>query len=197
MTPHPPTPSFSIRRVLIAVGLCIGLAALLLSQARNLNEYWLYFTQDRRGASLDLRTLSEDWTESTLRERLPGHPIGCHPYTGPLPVQRACGVDVKAVNGVPAMFLSFFFAGGRLDQVAISVPWWNHPSAHRYLRETLGRPSASQVIPIDGVRLHGWDLGNGSAVFLNRDRPFNPLQWNGIYWRSATACRQQGCFRKP
>ena len=58
------------------------------------------------------------------------------------------------------------------------------------------RNLTSQVWPLDGVRLHGWDLGNGSAVFLNRDRPLNPFQWNGIYWRSATACRQQGCFMR-
>lgn len=61
MTTHPHTPSFSIRRVLIAVGLCIGLAGLLLSQARNLNEYWLCFKQDGGGASC--RGLTSEFTD--------------------------------------------------------------------------------------------------------------------------------------
>lgn len=193
---QPRTPSVSSRRVLTLLIPILLLATFLLFQAGNLTEYRLYFTTDRKPATLDLLSLSEDWTESRLRAQFAEFPVGCHPYQGPLPVQRACAVDVRSANGVPALYMSFFFTRGRLSQVAINVPWWSHQSAYQYLVATLGKPVASQLLPRSGVRLHGWQLGNGSAVFFNRDRPFNPLHWNAIYWRSPTECRHEGCFVK-
>lgn len=188
------TPPVSLRRVLIALLVCAVLAAVLFTQRRNLNEYRLYLTEDRKAASIDLTALSEDWSETRLREHFMDIPVNCYPYRGPLAVQRACAVDVASVNGVPAMYMSFFFAGGRLDQLSISVPWWSHGAAHENLFTLLGEPTASQLLPHEGVRLHGWKLGNGAAMFLNRDRPLNPFWWNGIHWRSATACKRDGCF---
>jgi hypothetical protein len=189
------TPPVSWRRVLVLLLICVLLAAFLFSQASHLREYKLYFTEDRKPASLDLSALSEEWTESSLRERFAGFPIICQAYQGPLPVHRACAVDVKSANDVPALYVSFFFAGGRLDQVAIIVPWWAHGEAYASLVTSLGLPAASQLLPRDGVRLHGWRLNGGAAVFFNRDRPINPLLWNSIYWRSPSACRSGGCFR--
>jgi hypothetical protein len=191
---QPRTPPAHRRTVLVLALICVAVAALLLAQAGKLNEYRLYFTEDRRSASLDLSALSDEWTEADLKERYAGYPILCEPYRGPLPVQRACAVDVKSVNDVPALYMSFFFAGGRLNQLSINVPWWSHGTAYDSLVNTLGQPAASQQLPRAGVRLHGWRLGNGAAVFFNRDRPNHPLSWNGIYWRSPSACKVEGCF---
>lgn len=191
---QPRTPPVSWSRVLRLLVLLLVPAALLFSQARILNEYRLYFTAQRKPATLDLASLSEEWTETRLRERFAQFPVSCHPYQGSLPVQRACAVDVSSANGVPALYISFFFAAGRLDQVSVNVPWWSHGRASEYLVSTFGSPAASQLFPHGGVRLHGWRLRNGAAIFFNRDRPINPLQWNAIYWRSASACRHQGCF---
>ena len=177
--------------VLIAVFLFMMFARLNSGNAR---EYWLYFSTDRKPATLDLLLLSEDWTENRLSAEFPGFPIGCYPYQGPLRVQRACGVDVHSANDVPTLYMSFFFADGRLSEVSINVPWWSHKKAYRYLMTTLGEPMASQRRWHAGVRLHGWKLLGGAGVFLNRDRPLNPLQWNAIYWRSASACKRDGCF---
>lgn len=184
------------RKVVAVLLLCLAIAAALVLQRDVLTEYKLYFTQDRKAASLDLAALSEDWTERTVRERFAGYPIICVKYQGPLPVQRACAVDVASANGVPALYISFFFASGRLDQVSINVLWWYHQTAYQSLANTFGPPSGSQPLPISGVRLHGWKLANGAAVFLNRDRSLNPLQWSSIYWRSELACKTGPCFRK-
>jgi hypothetical protein len=192
---QPRTRPVNFRTGFVLVALCVALAVLLLlSQSRNAREYRLYFTEHRKPASLDLSTLSEEWTEGSLRERFTGHPVSCQPYQGPLPVERACAVDVSSANGVPVLYMAFFFAGGRLDQVAINVPSWSHRAAYQHLVTALGSPAASQLLPRNGVRLHGWRLGNGAAVFFNRDRPVNPLEWNSIYWRSASACKVQRCF---
>lgn len=193
---QPRTPPLSLHRVFLLLCLCAGIAGLLFSQAGNLREYKQYFTQTRKPASLDITALSEEWTERSLKEHFSGYSVNCYPYQGPLAVQHVCAVEVSSTNGVPTLYMSFFFAGGLLDQVSINVPWWSHQAAYKHLVTSLGSPPASQFLPRNGVRLHGWQLGNGSAVFLNRDRPINPLQWNAIYWRSATGCKHEGCFRE-
>ena len=193
---QPSTAKASPRRVLALLLASAILAAFLFAQSNKLTEYKLYFTADRSPVTLDLQALSEDWTESRLRAQFVGLPVRCQDYQGPLSVQRACALDVRSANGVPALFVSFFFANGRLNEVSINVPWWSHQTAFQYLVSTFGRPDASQLLPRAGVRLQGWRLGNGSAVFFNRDRPFNPLQWNSIFWRSRTACDLGACFAK-
>ncbi|MEJ8850251.1 hypothetical protein [Variovorax rhizosphaerae] len=185
----------SFLRVALATFVALVVVVLLLPQKAKIEEYRLYFTQDRKPATFAFTELSEDWTEKTLQEKFAGFPITCSPYSGPLPVQRACGVDVASHNGVPALFVSFFFSGGRLHQAIVNVPWWSRGTAQDRLVATLGQPAASQFFPHAGVRLHGWKLPGGAAVFLNRDRPWNPLDWNGIYWSSPSACAATGCIR--
>lgn len=193
---QPRSPHLNSRSTLILLLFTALLAAFLHFQASNLTEYRLYFTEDRKAATLSLADLSENWTEATLRDQYAGYPVSCHPYQGELAVQRACAVYVSSYNGVPALFMSFFFADGHLSQISINVPWWSHGAAYRSLVANFGQPAASQLLPHAGVRLHGWRLRNGSAVFFNRDRPLNPLSWNGIYWRSASSCLKQRCFTK-
>jgi len=192
---QPRKQSISFLRIALATLAGLVAAVLLISQKAKIEEYRLYFTQDRKPATFAFTELSEDWTEKTLQEKFAGFPIHCSPYRGPLPVQRACGVDVATHNGVPALFVSFFFSGGRLHQAIVNVPWWSRGAAQDSLVATLGQPAASQIFPHAGVRLHGWTLPGGAAVFLNRDRPWNPLEWNGIYWSSPSACAAAGCIR--
>jgi len=194
---QPRTRSVSILRV--SVALLTGLLALVLvmSQRGNLEEYYLDFTEDRKPIEFQLSDVSESWSEQTLPDRFGSYPIICRFYAGDLPADRACGVDVKSYNGVPTLFISFFFSSGRLQWVSINVPWWSHGRAYSSLVTALGEPSASQTFFRNGVRLHGWQLVNGSAVFFNRGRPFNPLAWNGIFWNSASTCAKRGCFKEP
>ena len=192
---QPRTQSINPRRIALAILACLVVTALLLSQKGNIVEYRLYFTEDRKSAAFEFGELSENWTEKTLHEKFSGYPISCQPYQGSLAVERACGVDVKSHNGVPALFISFFFTAGHLDQVSVNVPWWSLGTAYSSLVAALGQPSASQLLPRDGVRLYGWRLPSGAALFLNRDRPLNPLSWNAIYWRSQSACAQSSCFK--
>lgn len=184
--------SFSRIALVAIVGLLV--AVFLLSQNRNIEEYRLYFTQNRKPVTFSFTELSEDWTEKTIQAKFSGFPITCTPYHGPLPVQRACGVDVASHNGVPTLFVSFFFSAGHLKQAVVNVPWWSHRAAYSSLVATMGQPVASQVLPHDGVRLHGWRLPDGATLFLNRDRPLNPLTWNAIYWSSPSACPVTGCI---
>lgn len=192
---QPYSRSINYSRVAFIVMACLIASLLVLSQRDNIEEYRLYFTETRKPAKFQFSELSEDWTEKTLRERFYGYPMSCQPYQGDLPVDRACGVDVNSHNGVPALFISFFFSAGHLDQAVVNVPWWSHDEAFDTLVATLGQPDASQLLPHKGVRLYGWHLPRGAALFLNRDRPLNLFSWNAIYWSSPSACAQRGCFK--
>lgn len=185
----------SVERIVLVLVACALLCVPLFLQRDKLNEYRLYLSEPRQPAVFGLAELSEDWTENTLRQRFAGNTVRCAPHGGDSTgAARVCAVDVKAYNGVPAMFVSFFFAKARLDQVSINIPWWVHGEAEQHLRATLGPPVAAQLLPRAGVRLYGWQLDQGGAVFFNRERDWNPLVWNAIYWRSASACRSQACF---
>jgi hypothetical protein len=187
----------SFLRIAVAALVGILFLAFFFTQKVNLNEYYLYFTEDRSPITFQFIDLSEDWTEQTLHERFSSLPVTCQNARVNPRVDRACAVDVKSHNGVPAMFVSFFFASGHLQEVAVSVPIWSRDDAHDSLVTVLGRPTGRQLWPHDGVRLVGWELRNGSAVFLNRDMNLMPPYRNAIYWRSSSACETDGCFVRP
>lgn len=188
------SPSVSLRR--IAILLLVGLAifGLLMTQRAAIRQHQLYFTENRQDVSFQFAELSEAWTVNTLRKRFAGYPIHCYPNPGDNLGDLACAMDVKSFNGLPALFISFFFDAGQLQQISINVPWWKHRAAYKYLVASIGPQTASQVLHQEGVRLHGWHLPDGAGVFYNRDKSRNPLQWNGIYWRSASSCTNNACF---
>lgn len=186
--------SGSFLRIAVAVLIGILVIAFLQAQRVNLNEYYLYLTEDRKPVSFEFTELSEDWTEQALHEKFLGHPINCRSYGANLATDRACGMNVESHNGVPALSISFFFSSGHLQEVSVNVPLWAHATANNSIIETIGHPTAAQLLPRDGVRLVGWQLPNGSSLFLNRDPSLLPPYWNSIYWRSASACGKGGCF---
>lgn len=184
-------------RIGLAVLFGVLVIAFSLTQKVNLNEYYLYLTEDRQPIAFQFSELSEDWTEQAIQERFSGLPLSCQSARVNPRIDRACAVDVKSHNGVPAMFISFFFASGHLQEVAVNMPLWSREAARDSLVAALGRPSGAQLLPYDGVRLVGWQLHNGSAVFLNRGMPLMPPYRNAIYWRSSSACEADGCFVRP
>ncbi len=180
-------------QAMLFVLLVLGPGAVLW-RSPSATEYRLYLTSERLPAMLDFQALAEDWSEKRLRQAYPNLPIRCGRYAGPLPADKACAVDVNATNEVPTLFMTFFFRGDRLQVVSLNVPWWSHTSAHSYARGAWGEPVASQFLPRAFVRLDGWKLAGGAAVFLNRDRPLNPFEWSSIQWFSPEMCRRQSCF---
>lgn len=190
----PQSEPLSLRRILMALVLVFGIFWLLATQREAIREHQLYFTEDRKDVVFHLSELSETWTEKKLREKFTGIPLNCYPNPGEGLGDLACALDTKSFNGVPALFISFFFTSGHLQQVSINIPWWKHQAAYDYLVASMGRQAASQFFPYAGVRLHGWNLPSGAAVFYNRDKSVNPLSWNAINWRSASSCAAEGCF---
>lgn len=186
-----------LRRVGLLMLLCIvSLGAWIgVTFSTELREFHLHFTTHRPQANFHPGFLSERWTEDDLRQQLGWLPWRCQANApGRYLDDRSCFADIRAFNHVRALSLSFFFADGRLNRAAVQLPSWHHEEGLGMLMRMLGEPVGAQSIPAAGVRLLGWRLDDGAAVFYNRDRPLNPLERNGIYWVSARHCRASPCF---
>lgn len=114
---------------------------------------------------------------------------------GGLPVERACSIDVKSHNGVPALYIAFFFKQDRLQFVSVNIPRWSLRDAKENLNRQFGSSVAIQLIRHNGVRLEGWHLSNGSGLFLNRDQSDDFFSWNSILWVNTSICKDNGCFK--
>lgn len=180
----------------IAVALLLlVVAALFLAFPQHLREYRLYFTQSRPSTVLSYEEMSQDWSEEEVKARLSNATFRCYDNSpGEYLDQRSCFADVSSHNGVSALSLAFYFDGGKLNHMSVQVPWWKHRSLVALMHAAYGEPTGKQSDPVAGVRLVGWQLRSGNAMFLNRDQPLNPLSWSMVLWSSARACKARGCF---
>jgi len=161
-------------------------------------EYRLHFTTERPEAQFHIGFLSDEWTEDDLRKQLGWLKFRCQANRpGQYLDERSCFADIRSYNRVPAMTASFYFAQGKLNRAALQLPSWEHEGGLTLLFRMLGKPQGAQADASAGVRLVGWQLDNGGAVYYNRDRPLNPLERNGIFWVSARHCQQHPCFTMP
>lgn len=191
---QPPEASISVKRIVL---LALPAAVILVLWFRYppLREYRLYLTEDRPEVQLPWNEISSRWTEEDLAKRFPTVNRYCAAdYTGTPKAERVCALDLRSINGTPTMYANFMFSKDRLIKVATAIPWWSHEPAFQEVKVAFGPPYASQVWWHSGVRLHGWPLGGGAAIFYNRDRSLNPLNTNSIQWLSAEACAPKGCF---
>lgn len=161
-------------------------------------EYRLHFTTERPEAQFHIGFLSDEWTEDDLRKQLGWLQFRCQANRpGQYLDERSCFADIRSYNRVPAMTASFYFAQGKLNRAALQLPSWEHEGGLTLLFRMLGKPQGAQARASAGVRLVGWQLDNGGAVYYNRDRPLNPLERNGIFWVSPRHCQQHPCFSSP
>ncbi|MCU7371652.1 hypothetical protein PEC18_12520 [Paucibacter sp. O1-1] len=170
--------------------------ALLLSSnyPEHVREHRLYLSEQRPTLDFSFDELSEQWTEADLRAQFPGQGIKCYSKLPNRPGDKSCFADISGHNGVAAMGAAFYFVSDRLDSVSLNIPWWAHGRMRDAIEGRYGRAVAAQSRPVAGVRLMGWALPDGSALFHNRDRGYNPVQWGGVFWSSRRACLRTGCL---
>jgi hypothetical protein len=191
---QPRQPGLSAKRVMLLT-LPAVLVVLLWFRYPPLREYRLYLSETRPEVRLAWAEIRPSWTEDELAKRFPSVRKYCGPdYTGTPGAERICALDLQSVNGTPTMYANFMFSKNGLLKVATAIPWWSYAPAFQELKTTFGEPYASQVWWHSGVRLHGWQLDDGAAIFYNRDRSLNPMDPNSIQWLSASACGPRGCF---
>ncbi|HNJ99823.1 MAG TPA: hypothetical protein PLJ14_04200 [Accumulibacter sp.] len=113
------------RRIFFALLICLCYFGLTMTQKDALVEHKLYFTETRKGISFQLSEMSEEWTPKMLRDRFSDYPVNCQPNPGIMLGDLSCVVDAKSFNGVPVLFISFFFSSGRLRQcnfLSVNIP---------------------------------------------------------------------------
>lgn len=184
----------SLPRILFAVVAIAAAAWFLSSYSGEAREYQRYLSEDRPAITLRYDELSGDWTEQALQARFPEYGVTCDPG-GPTGVgDRTCWLKVLSNNGVPTLYIAFFFNRGRLNAASFNIPWWAHSKALDNLVATYGQPYAEQDQAYSGVRLIGWKLPAGGALFYNRDRDINPMMWSSVFWNSPEHCARELCF---
>ncbi len=189
------TRSVSIWRLLVLLLPVLLLFWLWNTRYPPIREYKLYLTEERKPADLPWDELSESVTEADIRQRYQGFPMRCMPNeTRVQGIVRMCILDLKTLNGVPTMTVNFLFGQSGLQRVATNIPWWAHADGLVTLESKYGPPSTSQDRAHSGVRLHGWKLATGAAVFYNRDPEKLPLGTNSVQWLANDACSGRPCI---
>lgn len=183
----------SLPRILFAVVAIAAAAWFLGSYSGEAREYQRYLSEDRPAITLRYDELSGDWTEQALQARFPKM-VGCYSDAPQGLGDRVCSINLLSNNGVPTLYVAFFFSKGRLNAAAFNIPWWAHNKALDNLVATYGQPYAEQDQAYSGVRLIGWTLPEGGALFYNRDRDINPLVWSSVFWNSPEYCAREHCF---
>lgn len=172
-------------------------AALINAFPTEFSGYKRYLTEQRSAMNFTFNEISEDWSETDLKAHFKDHRFSCYEnqeFRRRAVGDRNCFTEINAHNGAPAMTAEFFFTGGRLYQATVLAPSWTHSAMLNSVRHIYGEPVAARRARAADVRLYGWALPNGSAIFCNQNYPLNPLGNNAIFWRSARECQNSGCF---
>lgn len=158
-------------------------------------EYRLYLTERRLPLDFSFDDLSGRVSEESLKRKFAAQQFRCYKNrAGEYIGDRSCFVDIESHNGASAMSAAFFFADDQLVSASINVPWWAHRKMRQSLLRLYGVPAVHQAKPVAEVRLEGWKLTDGSAVFFNREPSLNPVKWSGVLWKSTSWCEKAGCF---
>lgn len=163
----------------------IAVAALLVfSRYDRLHVYGIYLREKSPEISTRLGALSTAMDESAIRRHFDGVPLTCiaqGPGGGDLG-ERVCYASIDKADGDAALTLAAFFNKGKLARVIVQTPWWVNKSWHRRFNAQFGAAqTAGRIDRLFGGPVLRWSMPNG-IVETNRDRSFNPLDWNVIVW---------------
>lgn len=172
------------RWVQVAIVLVIAVVALLVFSSQDrIHVYGTYLREKSPHIATNLPSLSVEMDEVMLRKHFEGLPLTCigqGPGSDALG-ERVCYASIDRADGDAALTLAAFFRKGRLAHVTVQMPWWVHESWARRLTAQFGQPSQAGVVSRFGGPVLRWSTPNG-FVESNRDRSWNPLNWNAVFW---------------
>ncbi|WP_326535969.1 hypothetical protein [Pseudorhodoferax sp.] len=161
----------------------LALAALLWSGRAELPEHLArWFGDGRARIALDLARLSPGLDAAALAQLLGGLPLPCQGSAD----GQVCSAALVQADDLPAAHLVATWRQARLQAVDITVPWWAHHGAARWLSARLGPPTGADAATPDdedatpGIR---WKLAQGT-VQIARAPGWNPWAWSTLRWRA-------------
>lgn len=167
-----------------AIVLVIAVMALLVFSSQDrIHVYGTYLREKSPHITTNLPSLSAEMDETMLRKHFDGVPLSCigqGPASDALG-ERVCYASIDRADGDAALTLAAFFRKGKLAHVIVQMPWWVHKSWIGRFTAQFGQPSHAGLVSRFGGPVLRWGMPNG-YVETNRDRSFNPLNWNVIIW---------------
>jgi len=159
------------------------LAVLVFSSYDRMHVYGTYIREKSPEISTRLTDLSVEMDEAMARKHFEGVPLNCIAQWpgGDSLGDRVCYASIDKADGDAALTLAAFFKKGKLAHVIVQVPWWVRETWQQRFRTQFGQPRHAGVVGRFGGPVLRWSMPNG-YVELNRDRSFNPLEWNVIVW---------------
>ena len=170
--------------VQVFIVLVIGVAALLVFFSRDrIHVYGTYLREKSPHINTQLSFLTADMNEAMIQKHFEGLPLRCY---GQRPGEdalgdRVCHASIDRADGDAALTLAVFFRKGRLAHLLVQMPWWVHASWVQRLTAQFGAPYVAGSASRMGEPVLRWTLQHG-YVDTNRNRSFNPLNWNAILW---------------
>lgn len=163
--------------VLTALGLLLAI------NHDRIHVYQTFLRETSPHVSTNFSALSIDMDEDTVRQHFAGVPFFCEangPGNDGLG-DRACYAAIDRADGDAALTLALFFRQGKLAHAVVQMPWWVHQSWMDRLVQKYGVPTHAGRVSRFGGPVLRWSVPNGYLEF-NRDRSFNPLEWNVVMW---------------
>lgn len=159
------------------------LALMVFTNRDRMDVYGRYFRETSPSVTLRLAELSSTMDEAALKQHFAGVPLRC---VGQAPGadslgDRVCYATVSQADGHGALTLANFFREGHLVRTMVHVPWWVHGTWIDRFNAAYGTPRQAGKVSAWGGPVLRWNMPNGYVDF-NRDRSFNPLEWNVILW---------------
>ena len=170
--------------VQFVIVLMIAVVALLVFSSQDrIHVYGTYLREKSPHITTNLPALSVEMDEAMVRKHFDGLSLTCigqGPGNDALG-DRVCYAPIDRADGDAALTLAIFFSKGKLVHLIVQTPWWVHSSWQGRFMVQYGQPTHAGVESRFGGPVLRWPMPNG-YVETNRDRSFNPLNWNVLIW---------------
>ncbi|WP_092739874.1 hypothetical protein [Paracidovorax valerianellae] len=159
------------------------LALMVFSNRDRMDVYGRHFRESSPAVTLRLAELSSTMDEAALKRHFADVPLRCvAEASGPGGLgDRVCYATIGEADGHAALTLANFFREGHLVRTMVHVPWWVHGIWIDRFNAAYGTPRQAGKVSVWGGPVLRWNMSNGYVDF-NRDRSFNPLEWNVVLW---------------
>ena len=167
----------------LGIAALAALALLVFTHRDRMDVYGTYIRQTSPSVEIRLADLSVAMDEAAVRKHFDGVPLQCVAQaSGPdILGERVCYAQIDRADGQAALMLATFFNQGHLVRAVVQVPWWVHGVWIQRFTAQWGQPVQAGRVSLLGGPILRWKVANGQVEF-NRDRSFNPLDWNVIVW---------------
>lgn len=162
--------------------LCASL--FLLAYRSDLEENIAALQLGKADIMIDIRVLSDEWSEKDLRQKIPNLSLACKASASPDLEDQICEAYIRSFLGVKASYVLFGFRNNKLARMAVDIPWLQHSTMEKQLIREFGYPDSKDAIRFMHGNFVRWKLGKNS-LYYNWLRDLNPLGWSTIIWVSS------------